>query len=108
MDFVLSELCDQVMTARAGHKPLWVSGGGTKNFFGNYRAPRPEDGHCVLEMGTYSGIVDYHPSELVITVRAGTLVSTLEAALAAENQMLAFEPPIFGAGSTIGGSNANI
>ncbi|MDQ2187897.1 glycolate oxidase subunit GlcE [Alcaligenaceae bacterium A4P071] len=103
MDFVLSELCDQVMTARAGHKPLWVSGGGTKNFFGNYRAPRPEDGHCVLEMGTYAGIVDYHPSELVITVRAGTLVSTLEAALAAENQMLAFEPPIFGAGSTVGG-----
>jgi glycolate oxidase FAD binding subunit len=107
MDFVLSELCDQVMTARAGHKPLWVSGGGTKNFFGNYRAPRPEDGHCVLEMGTYTGIVDYHPSELVVTVRAGTLVSTLETALAAENQMLAFEPPIFGAGSTIGGCVAS-
>ncbi len=32
MDFVLSELCDQVMTARAGHKPLFVMGGGSKAF----------------------------------------------------------------------------
>lgn len=30
MDFVLSELCDQVMTARAGHKPLFVMGGGSR------------------------------------------------------------------------------
>ncbi|KAG1244837.1 hypothetical protein G6F65_021585 [Rhizopus arrhizus] len=41
MDFVLSELCDQVMTARAGHKPLFVMGGGSKAFYGNYRPLPP-------------------------------------------------------------------
>ena len=45
MDFVLSELCDQVMTARAGHKPLFVMGGGSKAFYGNYRPVTPQDGH---------------------------------------------------------------
>lgn len=50
MDFVLSELCDQVMTARAGHKPLFIVGGGTKGFYGNHRAVTPQDGHCLLDM----------------------------------------------------------
>ena len=72
MDFVLSELCDQVMTARAGHKPLFVMGGGSKAFYGNYRPVTPQDGHCLLDMTPYRGIVSYHPSELVVTVRAGT------------------------------------
>ena len=103
MDFVLSELCDQVMTARAGHKPLFVMGGGSKAFYGNYRPVTPQDGHCQLDMTPYRGIVSYHPSELVVTVRAGTPLAELEAALAEHNQMLAFEPPHFGASATVGG-----
>jgi glycolate oxidase FAD binding subunit len=54
-------------------------------------------------MAPYAGIVRYEPRELVLTVRAGTRVADIEAALAAERQMLAFEPPHFGAGATIGG-----
>lgn len=103
MDFVLSELCDQVMTARAGHKPLFVMGGGSKRFYGNYRPVRPQDGHCLLDMTPYRGIVSYHPSELVVTVRAGTPLAELEAALAEHGQMLAFEPPHFTASATVGG-----
>ncbi|MBO1113153.1 glycolate oxidase subunit GlcE [Bordetella petrii] len=103
MEFVLSELCDQVMTARAGHKPLFVMGGGSKSFYGNYRPLTPQDGHCLLDMTAYSGIVSYQPSELVVTARAGTPLATLEAALAEHGQMLAFEPPHFGASATVGG-----
>ena len=103
MDFVLSELCDQVMTARAGHKPLFVMGGGSKSFYGNYRPVTPQDGHCLLDMTPYRGIVNYHPSELVVTVRAGTPLAELEAELAAHGQMLAFEPPHFGPAATVGG-----
>ncbi|WP_459618136.1 glycolate oxidase subunit GlcE [Bordetella sp. 2513F-2] len=103
MDFVLSELCDQVLTARAGHKPLFIAGGGTKSFYGNHRPLTPQDGHCLLDMTAYRGIVGYHPSELVVTVRAGTPLAELEAELAGHGQMLAFEPPHFGAGATVGG-----
>ncbi|TFW02019.1 glycolate oxidase subunit GlcE, partial [Oxalobacteraceae bacterium OM1] len=45
----------------------------------------------------------YEPTELVITARAGTPLAEIEAALAANNQMLAFEPPHYGPDSTIGG-----
>ena len=103
MDFVLSELCDQVMTARAGHKPLFICGGGSKAFYGNHRALRPEDGHCLLDVTAYRGIVSYHPSELVVTARAGTPLRELEAELAAQGQMLAFEPPHFDPTATVGG-----
>lgn len=106
MEFVLSELCDQVMTAHAGHKPLFVCGGGSKSFYGNHRPLTPQDGHCLLDMTAYKGIVNYQPSELVVTVRAGTPLVELEAELAAQGQMLGFEPPHFGETATIGGAVA--
>jgi len=103
MEFVLLELCDQVMTAHAGHKPLFVAGGGSKSFYGNYRQLTPQDGHCLLDVTAYQGIVSYYPSELVVTVRAGTPLRALEAALGEHGQMLAFEPPHFGPTATVGG-----
>lgn len=103
MDFVLSELCEQVMTARAGEKPLFICGGGSKSFYGNHRPLRPQDGHCLLDITPYRGIISYHPSELVVTVRAGTPLAELEAELAAQGQMLAFEPPHFSPDATVGG-----
>jgi glycolate oxidase FAD binding subunit len=103
MDFVLSELCDQVMTARAGHKPLFITGGGSKSFYGNHRPLRPQDGHCLLDLTPYRGIINYQPAELVVTVRAGTPLAELEAELAANEQMLAFEPPHYAGMATVGG-----
>ena len=58
-----------------------------------------------LSLKSYCGIVDYQPSELVVTVKAGTTLVELQQVLAEKNQMLSFEPPDFG-GSTIGGSYA--
>jgi glycolate oxidase FAD binding subunit len=54
----------------------------------------------------HRGIVHYEPSELIITARAGTPLTEIEAALAAHNQMLPFEPPHFGPTATLGGTIA--
>jgi glycolate oxidase FAD binding subunit len=80
-----------------GGRPLRIRGGGSKDWYG-----QGFDGE-ILDTRMYSGIVDYEPTELVITARCGTPLSDIEAALAEHNQMLAFEPPHFGPGATIGG-----
>jgi len=101
-DFV-SDLCERVRDHAARRAALRIRGGGTKDFYG-------EEGIGeTIAMGDFSGIVAYEPKELVVTVRAGTPLADLEAALAAERQMLAFEPPHFGsagARATIGGTIA--
>jgi glycolate oxidase FAD binding subunit len=81
----------------AASGPLRIRGGGSKDFYGN--ALRGE----VLDTRSHVGIVAYEPSELVITARCGTPLAEIEAALAQKGQMLAFEPPRFGDGATIGG-----
>lgn len=50
----------------------------------------------VLDLSGMSGVVDYAPEELVVTLRAGTPMREVEALLAQRNQMLAFEPPDLG------------
>lgn len=102
MDFELSELCQQVMTARGAERPLYIRGGGTKMFYGE-PGPAGIPGSAVLDMSAYRGVVNYQPSELVMTAKAGTRLDEIEATLDAEGQMLAFEPPRFGPESTIGG-----
>lgn len=80
--------------------PFRIEGGGTRDFYG-----RRIEGEA-LSMAGHNGVVDYDPSELVITARSGTPLAEIEALLAAENQMLAFEPPSFGAAGTLGGAVA--
>ena len=96
-DPVLAELRDRVRAAAAAREPLCIRGGGTKDFYGQPPAGEP------LEMRGWHGIVGYEPTELVITARCGTPLVEVEAALAERGQMLAFEPPAFGAAATIGG-----
>ncbi len=57
----------------------------------------------LLDTRPLAGVVDYEPSELVVTARAGTTLSALESLLAARGQFLAFEPPAFGGDPTLGG-----
>lgn len=96
----LESLVEQVQDAAARGAPLCIVGGGTKSFYGRTgRGPETER----LEMSGHAGIVDYQPSELVITARAGTRLADLEAELASNGQMLGFEPPTFGSASTLGG-----
>lgn len=101
MDYALSQLCEQVMTARANLQAIEIVGGGTKQFYGN---PMPTNANIArIDMAGISGIVTYEPSELVITAMAGTPLADIEAVLAEKGQMLAFDPPRFGPTSTIGG-----
>ncbi len=80
-------------------KPLRVRGGGSKDFYGG-----PSNGE-LLETISHTGIVNYEPTELVITARCGTPLADLESALAARRQCLPCEPPHFGA-ATVGGAVA--
>ncbi|MBL8289632.1 MAG: glycolate oxidase subunit GlcE [Rubrivivax sp.] len=102
-DPALARLVDQVRSAASRQAALEIRGGGTKAFYGE--AVRP--GSEVLATRELAGISSYEPSELVVTARAGTPLAELEAALAAQGQWLAFEPPRFGDagadGATVGG-----
>jgi len=46
--------------------------------------------HLCTDMLDYSGIVEYYPEELVMTVKAGTSIEEIQATLAKNNQALAF------------------
>ncbi len=100
--YQISQLIDQVLAARASFKPLLIRGGGTKAFYGN-PFNRPSEAPVTLDMRSLKGIVNYHPSELVITAMAGTPLQEIVETLDASGQMLAFDPPAFGVEATIGG-----
>ncbi len=99
-DTALRRLTDRVQAARADRTPLDIRGGGSKAFYGG--VPRGEP----LEMRELAGVSSYEPTELVVTVRAGTPLAELEALLAERGQCLAFEPPRFSSSSTVGGAVA--
>lgn len=90
-------LAERIRRAHAERTPLRIVGGDTKAFYG-----RAVDGEP-LSTTAHHGIVHYDPVELVVSVRAGTRLTTLEAALDAEGQQLACEPPHFGETATVGG-----
>ncbi len=97
----MQQLADQyaaaIRTAARNTTALRIRGGGSKDFYGGTLQGE------VLDTGAYRGIIDYEPSELVLTARAGTPLAEIEAALAERGQMLAFEPPHFGSATTFGG-----
>ena len=97
MDAQLNSLIDAVRQAAADGRTLRLRGGGSKDFWGQSLTGE------ALDTRAYRGIVSYEPSELVVTARCGTPLAELEAALAEKGQCLAFEPPHFGAGATVGG-----
>ena len=92
-----AELQAELRAALADNRPLAIRGGGSKAFYGREVTGRP------LGVSGHSGVVSYEPTELVVTVRAGTRLAELEALLAEHGQRLAFEPPHFGEGATVGG-----
>ncbi|PHV31358.1 glycolate oxidase subunit GlcE [Janthinobacterium rivuli] len=97
MQAIVEQFRQQILAASAAGSPLRLRGGGTKDWYGQQLTGE------VLDTRAYAGIIDYEPTELVITARCGTPLLEIEAALAARNQMLAFEPPHFGPGATVGG-----
>lgn len=93
----LASLAGAIRAAQATATPLRIRGGDTKR-----RLLEALPG-AQLDMRTYRGVLAYEPSELVIEVRAGTLLADVETLLAEHGQMLASEPPRCGPASTIGG-----
>jgi glycolate oxidase FAD binding subunit len=96
MPDAVNQYADAIRAAAAAGTALRPRGGGSKDFYGGALTGN------VLDIREYSGVIDYEPTELVITARAGTPLAELEAVLAGSGQMLAFEPPHFGA-ATLGG-----
>ncbi|MDI1240207.1 MAG: glycolate oxidase subunit GlcE [Polaromonas sp.] len=94
MDSALQLIMDRVRAAAAGGTPLRIRGGGSKDFYGQTLQGE------VLDTTPLAGITSYEPTELVVTVRAGTPLAELEAVLAERGQCLPFEPPRFGLGAT--------
>ena len=97
MESVLTPLAEKIRSAAAASSPLRIRGGGSKDFYGQHLAGE------LLETGALRGVTSYEPSELVVTVLAGTPLAELEQQLAAQSQFLPFEPPHFGAAATVGG-----
>ena len=92
----LQAFSERIRDAADRSLALRFRGGGSKDFYGN--EPRGE----LLDTRAYAGIVDYEPSELVLTARCGTPLSHIEEVLNEKGQCLPFEPPHFGA-ATFGG-----
>lgn len=104
MSDISQPLQQQVLAAIKAKTPLCIRGGNSKAFYGRTygRSPVGEP----LDVSAHRGIVSYEPTELVITARAGTPLQEIEDTLAAQGQMLAFEPPRFGEAATLGGTIA--
>ncbi len=100
MPFSIEELQQKIQRHAESRTPLRIRASGSKDFYG------AESRGDVIDMTAYHGIIEYEPKELVVTVRAGTLLADLEKILAASGQMLPFEPPHFGGKGTIGGAVA--
>lgn len=92
---------EQILSVSNDKGALQIRGGGTKDWYG--QSPHG----ALLDTRAHHGIIDYDPTELVITARCGTPLAELEAVLAERHQLLAFEPPHFGAGATVGGMVAS-
>jgi glycolate oxidase FAD binding subunit len=97
MEQVLAGFRDRIVAATNTASPLRLRGNGTKDWYGQQLQGE------VLDTTGYTGIVDYDPTELVITARCGTNLREIGKALSAHNQMLAFEPMRFDGLATIGG-----
>ena len=103
-DEVVEQYQAQIHQAIENKCKLRIVGGDTKSWYGNvHREPEAETLHTTL----YRGVIEYEPSELFILVRAGTPLSEVQALLAQQGQMFAFEPPSFGESATMGGMVAS-
>jgi len=94
------QIQSQILEAYKNKSSLKVRGGNSKHFYGQKVEATS------LDVSKHKGIISYEPTELVVTVRAGTRLCELEAILNESNQILPFEPPHFADSATIGGTIA--
>ncbi len=94
------QLQQAIVEAASSKSPVQFIAGGSKAFYGESAVGKR------LSIRDNQGIVNYQPSELVITVKAGTTLTELESLLASKQQILGFEPPHFASTATVGGAIA--
>jgi glycolate oxidase FAD binding subunit len=92
------EAAEALATAAARGRAVAPVGGGTALNLGN----PPERVDCVLSTERLAGIIDYEPTDLVLSVGAGARFGDVQAVLAEHGQRLPLDPP-GGADATIGG-----
>ncbi len=102
---ISQHLQSQILQAYENKTPLKIQAGNSKLFYGRSIEA------ISLDVSNHQGIINYEPTELVITARAGTRLSEIEAILDQHHQMLPFEPPYFTqpdttSNATIGGTIA--
>ncbi|MDQ7002816.1 MAG: glycolate oxidase subunit GlcE, partial [Ghiorsea sp.] len=69
------KLQQQVQEAYQSELQLQIIGGDSKHWYGRESIGEP------LHVGEHQGVINYMPSELVMTVRAGTRLSDIADAL---------------------------
>jgi glycolate oxidase FAD binding subunit len=89
---------EAIQEAFRGNGRVLPVGGGSKPALSTPPAPDV----TALDMSALSGIVEYDPAELTITVRAGTPVAQVSAVLAEHGQHLPFDP-LLPSRATMGG-----
>jgi glycolate oxidase FAD binding subunit len=94
------ELADAIADAVRTGERIELRGGGSKAAVGAPRDAR------VLGVAGFTGVVDYDPAELVLTVRPGTPLADVQALVGERGQMLAFDP--FDHAALLGGASATI
>jgi glycolate dehydrogenase FAD-binding subunit len=95
------DICATVHDAYQRSESLYIAAGGSKrHIIGRDCEAAP------LDVCAHRGIIDYQPDELVLCARAGTPLGVLQEALAQYNQVLPFDPPLFGDRATLGGTLA--
>lgn len=90
----------QVKESIETRSPIFIHAGKSKLFYGNSVNAKP------IDVSEHTGVISYEPTELCITVRAGTRLSELEKLLTDQQQILPFEPPHYSESATIGGAIA--
>lgn len=87
VDTSTASLIAQVADARAQHTPLRIVGSGTWSDAG-----RPVAATHMLSLADHSGVIEYVPSDLVLTVRSGTTLAAVQAITGEHGQWLALDP----------------
>lgn len=82
-----NELIEALRGAFEAQRRCELLAAGTKRKLG-----RPVEADDILDLSRLSGILNYEPDELIFTALAGTPLAEANAALAENNQMLAFSP----------------
>ena len=95
-----TEIAEAFAVAMNSGGVIEIRGGGSKAAMA-----RPQRATTAMDMSAFASVVDYDPRELVLTVGAGARLSEIETLVAAQNQMLAFEP--FDHGSILGTASGN-